>query len=166
MNGLRIAVLTISDTRTLADDRSGQTLVDRLTADGHSLHDRQICRDDRYAIRARVSNWIADETTEVVITTGGTGVTGRDGTPEAIAPLLDKSLEGFGELFRNLSYARIGTSALQSRCLAGVANGTYLFCLPGSVDACETGWDLILRPQLDLRTKPCNFAQILHRLRE
>ena len=163
---LRIAVLTLSDTRTLADDRSGDVLVQRLAAAGHQLAARALCKDNLYAIRAQVSNWIADATTQVILTTGGTGVTGRDGTPEAIAPLLDKSLEGFGELFRAISYPRIGTSALQSRCLAGVANGKYIFCLPGSVDACETAWDHILKAQLDAATRPCNFAQILGRLQE
>lgn len=163
---LNIAVLTISDTRTLADDKSGDVLVQRLGAAGHQLAARALCKDSVYAIRAQVSNWIADASTQVILTTGGTGVTGRDGTPEAIAPLLDKSLEGFGELFRAISFQRIGTSALQSRCLAGVANGKYIFCLPGSVDACETGWDHILQAQLDAKTKPCNFAQILGRLKE
>lgn len=163
---LQIAVLTISDTRRLDNDSSGQTLVDRLRAAGHVLADRQLVPDNIYAIRAVVSGWIADARTQVIISTGGTGVTGRDGTPEAIAPLLDKTLEGFGELFRSISFGRIGTSALQSRCLAGVANGKYLFCLPGSVDACETGWDHILKAQLDAGTRPCNFASILSRLKE
>lgn len=163
---LKIAVLTISDTRTRADDKSGQTLADRLTHAGHALCAHEICKDNLYTIRALVSGWIADDSTQVILTTGGTGVTGRDGTPEAIAPLLDKTLEGFGELFRAISFQRIGTSALQSRCLAGVANGKYIFCLPGSVDACETAWDHILKAQLDVSTQPCNFAQILGRLRE
>ena len=163
---LRIAVLTISDTRTLADDRSGDTLVARLQAAGHSLAARSLVPDNIYRIRALVSSWIADDSTQVILTTGGTGVTGRDGTPEAIAPLLDKTLEGFGELFRSVSFAKIGASALQSRCLAGVANGKYLFCLPGSVDACETGWDHLLQSQLDASTKPCNFASLLNRLKE
>lgn len=163
---LDIAVLAISDTRTLATDRSGQILVDRLQAAGHKLCDRALVPDSIYAIRAVVSRWIADNKTQVVITTGGTGVTGRDGTPEAIAPLLDKELPGFGEVFRAVSFQSIGTSTIQSRCLAGVANGKYLFCLPGSVDACETGWDHILKAQLSSETQPCNFATILHRLRE
>lgn len=166
MTALRICVLTISDTRTLADDGSGAALVARLAAAGHALHERALVRDDIYAIRAVVSRWLADEAPQVILTTGGTGVTGRDGTPEAIAPLLDKQLEGFGELFRALSFARIGTSAMQSRCLAGVANGKYVFCLPGSLDAVQTGWDEILAKQLDERTRPCNFAQILGRLAE
>jgi len=163
---LLISVLTISDTRTLETDKSGATLIGRLQQAGHQLHERQIVGDNIYAIRAVVSRWIADAQTQVVLTTGGTGVTGRDGTPEAIAPLLDKQLEGFGELFRSVSFKTIGTSTIQSRCLAGVANGKYLFCLPGSVDACETGWDHILKAQLDIATKPCNFADILGRLKE
>ncbi len=163
---LKIAVLTISDTRTLADDRSGQVLIERLNAAGHVLAERALVPDSIYRIRAVVSAWIADDCTQVILTTGGTGVTGRDGTPEAITPLLDKQLEGFGELFRSVSFTRIGTSAMQSRCLAGVANGKYIFCLPGSVDACETGWDHILKAQLDLNTRPCNFASILGRLKE
>jgi len=163
---LAIAILTVSDTRTLETDASGALLVERLTAAGHELADRAIVRDDVYAIRARVSAWIAEPAVEVVITTGGTGVTGRDGTPEAIAPLLDKELPGFGELFRSLSFAEIGTSTMQSRCLAGVANGTFVFCLPGSRHACATGWDKIIAPQLDYRTRPCNLAELLPRLKE
>ena len=166
MSALRICVLTISDTRTLDNDTSGATLASRLSAAGHVLHERAIVRDDVYAIRGIVSRWIAESGPQVIITTGGTGVTGRDGTPEAIAPLLDKQLEGFGELFRTISFPKIGTSAMQSRCLAGVANGKYIFCLPGSQDAVETGWDGILKAQLDATTKPCNFAQILGRLSE
>ncbi|HUP91312.1 MAG TPA: molybdenum cofactor biosynthesis protein B [Solimonas sp.] len=166
MSGLNICVLAISDTRTLQNDASGAVLGARLDAAGHRLHDRQIVRDDIYAIRAVVSRWIVDAGAQVILTTGGTGVTGRDGTPEAIAPLLDKTLEGFGELFRSISFQRIGASTIQSRCLAGVANGRYVFCLPGSVDACETGWDHILKAQLDETTRPCNFATILHRLAE
>ena len=163
---LAIAVLTVSDTRTLDTDRSGALLAGRVAAAGHRLASRQIVRDDRYAIRAIVSQWIADPQVDVVITTGGTGVTGRDGTPEAVAALLDKTIEGFGEMFRMLSFDEIGTSSLQSRCLAGVANGTFVFCLPGSSNACATGWDRILAAQLDSRTKPCNFAELLPRLRE
>ena len=166
MTSLRICVLTISDSRTLDNDSSGKTLVSRLNDAGHTLHERALVRDDLYAIRAIVSRWIAEPGPQVIITTGGTGVTGRDGTPEAIAPLLDKQLEGFGELFRAISFKKIGTSAIQSRCLAGVANGKYIFCLPGSQDAVETGWDGILKGQLDSATKPCNFAQILGRLNE
>jgi molybdenum cofactor biosynthesis protein B len=166
MNALRICVLTISDSRTLDNDTSGSALVSRLSAGGHTLQERAIVRDDIYAIRAIVSRWIAENHPQVILTTGGTGVTGRDGTPEAIAPLFDKQLEGFGELFRAISFKRIGTSALQSRCLAGVANGKYIFCLPGSLDAVETGWDEILVKQFDINIKPCNFAQILGRLKE
>jgi len=163
---LSIAVLTVSDTRTDATDKSGALLAERVTASGHRLAEKRIVKDDIYAIRAVVSAWIADPNIDVVITTGGTGVTGRDGTPEAVAVLLDKEIEGFGELFRMLSYDEIGTSSLQSRCLAGVANGTFVFCLPGSTNACATGWDKILRAQLDIRTRPCNFAELIPRLKE
>jgi molybdenum cofactor biosynthesis protein B len=163
---LRIAVLTVSDTRTAADDRSGDTLVERITAAGHELAARAIVRDDVGAIVARLRAWIADPGVEVVITTGGTGVTGRDVTPEALAEVAEKRIAGFGELFRMLSYQKIGTSCLQSRADAGVAGGTYLFCLPGSPGACRDGWDDILRFQLDVRHRPCNFAELLPRLRE
>ncbi len=163
---LAIAVLTVSDSRTEADDRSGKLLAERLTGAGHRLAERRIVPDDRYRIRAAVSAWIADPEVQVVISTGGTGVTGRDGTPEAIAPLLDKPIEGFGELFRALSYEEIGTSTLQSRALAGVANGTYVFCLPGSAGACRTAWERIICHQLDYRTRPCNLAELIPRLLE
>jgi molybdopterin adenylyltransferase len=163
---LRIGVLTVSDTRTTATDKSGALLVERLTAAGHTLAEKAIVRDDVYAIRAIVSKWIADAAVEVVITTGGTGLTGRDGTPEAVAALLDKEIKGFGELFRAISYDEIGASSLQSRCLAGVANGTYVFCLPGSGNACATGWDKLIAAQLDYRTRPCNLAELIPRLRE
>lgn len=163
---LRIAVLTVSDTRDEATDKSGAVLVERLRAAGHVLAAKSIVRDDVYAIRAVVSAWIADAEVEVVITTGGTGVTGRDGTPEAIAVLLDKEITGFGELFRTVSYEEIGASSLQSRCLAGVANGTFVFCLPGSSNACVTGWDKLIAPQLDYRTRPCNLAELIPRLKE
>lgn len=163
---LRIAVLTVSDTRDRSTDRSGGLLIERLEAAGHVLADRSIVRDDIYSIRAVVAAWIADPAVEVVIATGGTGVTGRDGTPEAVAVLLDKQIEGFGELFRAVSFEEIGTSSLQSRCLAGVSNGTYVFCLPGSTGACATGWDRIISAQLDLRTRPCNLAELLPRLKE
>jgi molybdenum cofactor biosynthesis protein B len=163
---LRIAVLTVSDTRNEATDKSGALLVDRLRTAGHTLAAKTIVRDDVYAIRAIVSAWIADAEVEVVITTGGTGLTGRDGTPEAIAPLLDKEIGGFGELFRMISYDEIGASSLQSRCLAGVANATYIFCLPGSSGACATGWDKLIAPQLDYRTRPCNLAELMPRLKE
>lgn len=163
---LRVAVLTVSDTRDETTDKSGALLVERLRGAGHELAARQIVRDDIYAIRAIVSAWIADPHVEVVVTTGGTGLTGRDGTPEAIAPLLDKEIDGFGELFRTISYEEIGASSLQSRCLAGVANGTYIFCLPGSSGACATGWDKLIAPQLDYRTRPCNLAELMPRLKE
>ena len=163
---LNIAVLTISDTRTEADDTSGRTLVERAQEAGHQVMEKTIVPDDIYRIRAVVSQWIADPGVQVVLTTGGTGVTGRDGTPEAIAPLLDKAIEGFGEMFRMLSYEEIKTSTLQSRAIAGVANGTYLFCLPGSSGACRTGWDRLIREQLDHRTAPCNLAMLIPRLRE
>jgi molybdopterin adenylyltransferase len=158
---LAIAVLTISDTRTEATDRSGQSLVERLTSAGHRLADRRIVPDDVYRIRAVVSEWIADPEVQVVLTTGGTGFTGRDSTPEAVAVLLDKPIEGFGELFRQLSREEIGSSTVQSRCLGGLANGTVVFCLPGSTGACRTGWDGILAEQLDSRHKPCNFANLV-----
>ena len=163
---LNIAVLTASDTRTLEDDTSGQLLSDRLTEAGHQLTAREIVPDNIYLIRALVSQWIADEYIDIVISTGGTGLTGRDGTPEAVEVLFDKKIQGFGELFRQLSYEEIATSTIQSRVTAGVANGTYIFCLPGSSGACRTAWDRILATQLDLRNKPCNFAELIPRLRE
>ncbi|HMR32957.1 MAG TPA: molybdenum cofactor biosynthesis protein B [Geminicoccaceae bacterium] len=163
---LRIAVLTVSDTRTAADDRSGDTLAERIAADGHELAARAIVRDDTSLIERQLRQWIADPAVEIVITTGGTGVTGRDVTPEALDRVAQKRIPGFGELFRMLSYPKIGTSALQSRADAGVADGTYIFCLPGSPGAVRDGWDDILRFQLDIRHKPCNFAELLPRLRE
>ena len=163
---LRIAVLTVSDTRDEATDTSGALLVERVRTAGHTLAAKAIVRDDVYAIRALVSAWIADAGVEVVVTTGGTGLTGRDGTPEAIEVLLDKRIDGFGELFRTISYEEIGPSSLQSRCLAGVANATYVFCLPGSSNACATGWDKLIAPQLDFRTRPCNLAELMPRLKE
>ncbi len=163
---LSIALLTVSDTRTLADDPAGDALQRRLEAAGHCLAERRICPDDRYKIRACVSAWIADDSVHVVITSGGTGLTGRDGTPEAIEPLLDKCIDGFGELFRVLSFETIGTSSLQSRCLAGVANGSIVFVLPGSLDAVETAWDRLIKDQLDATTKPCNLVQLIPRLQE
>ena len=164
--GLAIALLTVSDTRTLADDRSGDALQQRLEAAGHCLVERCLVPDNRYRIRAELSRWIATAAVQVVISSGGTGLTGRDGTPEAVVPLLDKTIEGFGELFRVLSFETIGTSALQSRCLAGVANGTIIFVLPGSLDAVETAWDRLIGAQLDAATRPCNLVQLLPRLRE
>ena len=164
--GLAIALLTVSDTRTREDDRSGDALQQRLEADGHRLMERRIVPDNRYQIRAALSSWIADPAVQVVISSGGTGLTGRDGTPEAVAPLLDKTIEGFGELFRVLSFETIGTSTLQSRCLAGVANGTVVFVLPGSLDAVETAWDRLIATQLNEATRPCNLVQLLPRLTE
>ncbi|WP_371348675.1 molybdenum cofactor biosynthesis protein B [Ancylobacter sp. IITR112] len=163
---LSIAVLTISDTRTLAEDRSGTTLAERIEKAGHRLADRAIVPDDVEAIRASVAGWIADEAVDVVITTGGTGFTGRDVTPEAVEPLFEKRMEGFSTVFHMVSFAKIGTSTLQSRATAGVANSTYVFCLPGSPGACRDGWDEILVHQLDIRHKPCNFVEILPRLDE
>ena len=163
---LNIAVLTVSDTRTEETDRSGRTLIEMLEADGHRLADRKIVPDDVYRIRAQVSHWIADPGVQVIVTTGGTGFTGRDGTPEAVMPLLDKVMDGFGELFRALSYEGIGTSTMQSRALGGVANGTFVFCLPGSTGACRDGWSKLLSPQLDYRTRPCNLVELMPRLLE
>lgn len=163
---LVIAVLTISDTRSEADDKSGKLLCDRLTSAGHSLYKKSLVPDDIYQIRATVSNWIATDKLDVVITTGGTGITGRDGTPEAIKPLLDKEITGFGEMFRVLSYETIKTSTLQSRAFAGVANGTYIFCLPGSAGACAEAWDKLISHQLDFRTRPCNLVELIPRLNE
>ena len=163
---LAIALLTVSDTRTLEDDRSGDALQQRLEAAGHRLVQRLLVPDDRYQIRSEVSRWIADAGVQVVIISGGTGLTGRDGTPEAVAPLLDKTIDGFGELFRVLSFETIGTSSLQSRALAGVANGTVIFVLPGSLDAVQTAWDRLISAQLDEDTRPCNLVQLLPRLRE
>jgi len=162
---LKIAVLTISDTRTLDNDISGKTLTDRIAEAGHAVGSRKLCTDDIYEIRAVLSDWIADHNIQAVVTTGGTGVTGRDGTPEAVAPLLDKTIDGFGEVFRNISFAEIGTSTMQSRALAGVANGTYIFCLPGSSGACRTGWDELISAQLDYRTRPCNLVELMPRLK-
>ncbi|POA55441.1 MULTISPECIES: molybdenum cofactor biosynthesis protein B [unclassified Pseudomonas] len=155
---LNIAVLTISDTRTFETDSSGQTLVDLLQAAGHALVDRELVRDDIYQIRATLSRWIADPAVQVVLTTGGTGFTARDNTPQAVLPLLDKHVEGFGELFRQVSLAEIGMSTLQSRALAGMSNGVLVCCVPGSPGACRTAWTQILYNQLDSRTGPCNFA--------
>ena len=163
---LDVAVLTVSDTRNEDTDKSGALLVQRLQASGHRLAEKRIVPDDVYRIRAVVAHWIAEEAIQVVLCTGGTGVTGRDGTPEAVAPLLDKTIEGFGELFRALSYEEIKTSTLQSRALAGVANGTYVFCLPGSSGACRSAWDRIIVAQLDHRTRPCNLVELMPRLRE
>ena len=162
---LKIAVLTVSDTRTEADDKSGKILVDNLTTTGHFLAEKIIVPDNIYQIRAVISKWVADEFIQVILTTGGTGLTVRDGTPEAVKPLLDKEIVGFGEIFRMISYQEIKTSTIQSRTLAGVANGTYIFCLPGSSGACQTGWSII-KDQLDSRHRPCNLAQLIPRLTE
>ena len=163
---VNIAVLTVSDTRTLETDKSGDTLVERIKRDGHVLVDRAIVTDDVARIRAQVKKWIDDPKVEVVITTGGTGVTGRDVTPEAFEQVYEKKIEGFGETFRWISFQKIGTSTMQSRATAGVANGTYIFALPGSTGACKDGWDDILRYQLDIRFRPCNFAELMPRLNE
>lgn len=163
---LAIAILTVSDSRDKSNDQSGDYLERSLLSAGHQLADRQLCQDDRYIIRALVSTWIADPRINVVLITGGTGVTGRDVTPEALFPLFDKTIEGFGELFRQISYHEIGTSTIQSRALAGVANQTYLFALPGSRGACQTAWTNILSKQLDNRHRPCNFSELIKRLGE
>ena len=155
---LKIAVLTLSDTRDETSDTSGAFLVDALTTTGHILADRRIIKDDKYQIRAVISAWIADPEVQVIISTGGTGFSGRDNTPDAVAPLFDKPIEGFGELFRHLSFVELGTSTVQSRAIGGVANGTAIFCLPGSTGACRTGWNGIIKQQLDARYRPCNFV--------
>jgi len=163
---LNLCVLTVSDTRGADDDTSGDYLAGALRTEGHVLHERAIVRDDKYALRALVSRWIADEAVHGILVTGGTGFTGRDSTPEALGPLLDKEMPGFGELFRVLSFEDIGTSTLQSRAFAGLANATFLFALPGSTSACRTGWEKLIRAQLDARTRPCNLANLRPRLRE
>ena len=163
---LQIAVLTVSDTRTVANDTSGDYLSEQLQQAGHRLIARNLIPDDIYQLRAVVSQWIADPSVEIILTTGGTGLTGRDGTPEALVPLFDKTIEGFGELFRYLSFQEIDTSTVQSRAVAGVANGTYLFCLPGSTGACRLGWEKILCSPLDASHRPCNFAELIPRLTE
>ena len=163
---LSLCVLTVSDTRTAANDTSGDYLCEALTAAGHRLHERAVVRDDKYALRALVSRWIADEAVHGILVTGGTGFTGRDSTPEALGPLLDKEMPGFGEMFRVLSFDEIGTSTLQSRAFAGLANATFLFALPGSTSACRTGWEKLISAQLDARTQPCNLANLRPRLRE
>ncbi|MEJ2310424.1 MAG: molybdenum cofactor biosynthesis protein B [Gammaproteobacteria bacterium] len=163
---LNIAVMTVSDTRTEGDDKSGQLLVKRLTAAGHRLAEKMIVPDDIYKMRAVASRWIADEGVQAIVTTGGTGLTGRDSTPEAMQALFDKTIEGFGELFRWLSYEEIGTSTIQSRAIAGLANGTPIFCLPGSSGACMTGWDKLISHQLDAGYRPCNLVELMPRFRE
>lgn len=161
-----IAVLTVSDSRTEENDTSGRVLADRLTAAGHRLVEKSIVPDDIYRMREVLSRWIASPDVNAVLTTGGTGMTGRDSTPEAVRPLLDKEIEGVGELFRWVSYQDIKTSTVASRALGGVANGTFIFCLPGSSGACRTGWDEIIGPQLDYRNKPCNMVELMPRLLE
>jgi molybdopterin adenylyltransferase len=163
---LNLCVLTVSDTRSLAEDSSGDYLAAALTDAGHRLAERALLPDDRYQLRALASKWIADPGIDGILVTGGTGFTGRDSTPEALLPLLDKQMPGFGELFRALSFDEIGTSTLQSRAFAGLANGTFLFALPGSTSACRTAWDKIIRAQLDARTRPCNLANLRPRLKE
>lgn len=163
---LKTAIMTVSDTRTEENDTSGQYLVEQVSAAGHTVAEKVIVPDNRYQIRAIASRWIASDQIDIVLTTGGTGVTGRDVTPEAMQPLFDKSIEGFGELFRMVSYSEIGTSTIQSRAFAGLANGTYIFCLPGSSGACRTAWEKILKDQLDSNHRPCNFASLIPRLRE
>ena len=163
---LALCVLTVSDTRTRENDTSGDYLAQAITDAGHRVVDRALLPDDRYKLRACVSQWIADDNVDGILVTGGTGFTGRDSTPEALLPLLDKQMPGFGEMFRAVSIEEIGTSSLQSRAFAGMANGTFLFALPGSTSACRTAWDKILRAQLDARTKPCNLATLRPRLKE
>jgi molybdenum cofactor biosynthesis protein B len=163
---VRIAVLTVSDTRSLEDDRSGETLAGRIADAGHVLADRALERDDIAAIRARVAGWIADPEVDVVITTGGTGFTGRDVTPEAVRPLFEKEIDGFSTVFHMISYEKVATSTIQSRACGGSANGTYIFCVPGSPGACKDAWDGILKWQLDNRHRPCNFVEIMPRLME
>ena len=163
---LGIALLTVSDTRCASDDTSGDYLAGALAEAGHHLVDRALLPDDKYQLRATVSRWIADPAVDGILVTGGTGFTGRDSTPEALAPLLDKHMPGFGEMFRALSFEEIGTSTLQSRAFAGLANATFLFCVPGSTSACRTAWEKLIRAQLDARTRPCNLAGLRPRLRE
>ncbi len=165
-NSLGLCVLTVSDTRAQDNDSSGDYLVQALTDAGHRLFDRAILPDDRYQLRALVSRWIANGEVDGILVTGGTGFTGRDSTPEALLPLLDKTMPGFGEIFRAISFTEIGTSSLQSRAFAGLANGTFVFCLPGSTSACRTAWEQLIRSQLDAETKPCNLATLRPRLKE
>ena len=161
-----IALLTVSDTRDIKNDDSGQFLVDAVIRDKHQISNRIICKDNVYIIRKHISDWIADNEIDVIITTGGTGLTFTDVTPEAIKPLLDKEIEGFAEIFRYTSFKKIGTSTLQSRCIAGVANGTFIFSLPGSLDAVNTAWDQIIKYQLNSDTKPCNLVNLINRLKK
>ena len=162
-DGLRVAVLTVSDTRTIENDTSGQFLCDSLAEEGHTLAARKIDIDDMYQLRATVSNWIADPDVEVILVTGGTGFTTRDSTPEALLPLFDVDITGFGEIFRHLSFSEIGSSTVQSRAFAGIANNTVIFCMPGSTGACRTAWNGILKEQLDIEHRPCNFAELIRK---
>ena len=166
MTSLNCALLTVSDTRTTADDTSGDLLAGFICEDGHTLYARAIVVDDIYQIRAQISQWIADPDIAVIVTTGGTGFTGRDSTPEALLPLFDKTIDGFGELFRQISYTEINSSTIQSRAVGGIANATLIFALPGSGNAVRTGWEKILHNQLDINFKPCNFVELLPRFRE
>ncbi len=163
---LNISIITVSDSRTVKTDKSGKTLINLIKKAGHNLKKKIIIPDDIYDIRASVSDFILDKNIDVIITNGGTGITGKDGTPEAIKPLLDKEIDGFGEIFRSLSYEKIKTSSLQTRALAGVANSTFIFVLPGSTDACITAWEKIIQHQLDSNTKPCNLVMLMPRLKE
>ncbi len=163
---VNIAILTISDTRTIDNDTSGKVLRERILDANHTVVAQEIVQDDMYQIRSIISQWIVNPDIQAIITTGGTGLTGRDGTPEAVKVLLDKEIEGFGELFRHISYQDIRTSTIQSRAIGGVANGTFIFCLPGSTGACKTAWDDILKEQLDARHRPCNFVELMPRLLE
>ena len=163
---INIALLTVTDTRTIDNDKSGSILVKKISEQNHKLIDRKIVKDEKKEIKKILSEWIKKDNIDVIITTGGTGLTGRDSTPEAIIEMADKIIDGFGELFRQLSYEKIGTSTIQSRAVAGVINNTYIFSLPGSPGACKDGWDLILKYQLDIRHKPCNFIEIMPRLKE
>ena len=166
LNSLSVALLTISDTRSIEEDKSGSILEQLAISAGHSVDDRQIVKDDIYKIRSKASQWIANQGIQVIITTGGTGFTGRDSTPEALEPLFDKKIEGFGELFRQISFEEIGSSTIQSRAVAGIANGTLIFSLPGSSNAVKTAWQEILKNQLDINFKPCNFAELIPRFKE
>jgi molybdenum cofactor biosynthesis protein B len=163
---VRLAIMTVSDTRTLENDTSGDALVKMATEDGHEIVERIIVPDDIYRIRYEVSRWIIDPNVEAVITTGGTGLTGRDGTPEAVTPLFDRTIDGFGELFRHVSYQTVGTSTIASRAVAGVANGTFVFSLPGSTGACKDAWKGVLHDQLDINNRPCNLVELMPRLTE
>ena len=166
LNSLSVALLTISDTRSIEEDKSGSILEQLAISAGHSVDDRQIVKDDIYKIRSKASQWIANQGIQVIITTGGTGFTGRDSTPEALEPLFDKKIDGFGELFRQISFEKIGSSTIQSRAVAGIANGTLIFSLPGSSNAVKTAWQEILKNQLDINFKPCNFAELIPRFKE